>query len=132
METLVGVVAELLRESCRIWSVPERRPLIVLPGPSLGSHERVKPTEVDELEASDIDDHVRRVSRLLIKLTVKQNRGGSIERAAQPDDQHVRQALGADGEPWPLRFSGWPPLVAAGHDFCMRLIHDCSTCRSVP
>jgi hypothetical protein len=79
-------------------SVPEGEPLIVLARPSKGSHEPVQPAGVDEPEGGQIDDHMRRMARLGIELTVEQSRGGLIERAAQPEDQHVRAALGADGE----------------------------------
>jgi len=113
LETRVSVVGELEREPSRVGSLPEGRSLIVLTRPSMGPQERREPAGVDEREAGQIDDHMRRTARLRVELTVEQRRGRFIKRAAQPQDQHVpaalRAALGADGERAdrrPLKLSG--------------------------
>jgi len=135
LETQVGVVGELAREPSRVGSLPEGRSLIVLGRASMGSHERLKPAGVDGCEAGQIDDDVRRVAGLCIELALQQSRGGVIELAAQPEDQHVRSVLGADGERagrGPLSFAGYRVLAAIRCDLGVHLVLDCSKRRSDP
>jgi hypothetical protein len=62
-----------------------------------------------------------------------------LQRAAQPENQHVRATLrptlGADGERTSrrgLRFSGSRVIAAIRGDLCVRLVHACSKRRFDP
>jgi hypothetical protein len=122
--TQLDVARELERALGHMESLPEGEPLIALGRASMGSHERLQPDGVDELEPGQIDDQTGRLACLGIELTVEQSGGGSVELAAQPQDQHVRAALPADRErtgravvvPRPPRACCCPPrsLGAAG------------------
>jgi hypothetical protein len=137
LKTQVRVVGELEWEPSRMASLPERRSLMLLARPSMGSHECLQPTGVDELKAGQIEDHMRRVTRLHIKLTVKQSRVGLTELAGQPEDQNDLAALGAmlgaDSERSsrrPLRSCGYRVIAVIRRDLCMCLVHACSKRRS--
>ena len=82
---------------------------------------------------------MRRVGRVRIELMVKQRRGGFIKRAAQPEDQHVRAALGATlgadderADPGPLKLSGHRMRAVIRRALCARLVHAISKRRSDP
>jgi hypothetical protein len=125
-ENALGVAGELEQALCHTGSLPDGQPLIVLRRASMCSHERVQSARVHELEPGQIDDQTRHAARLRIKLTVKQTRGGSIERAAQPQDQHVRAALPTDGEPADGRLSGFSDHgspTGIRRDRCVFLLH---------
>jgi hypothetical protein len=64
LETQMTVVGELGREPPSMGSLAEGRSLIVLGRSAMGSHEGFKPAGVDDLEAGQIDDHMRRVACL--------------------------------------------------------------------
>jgi hypothetical protein len=133
--TQLDVAGELEGALGHVESLPEGEPLIALGRASMGSHERLQPDRVDELEPGQIDDHTGRLACLRIQLTVEQNRGGSVQFAAQPQDQHVRTALGADGERpgrAPFWFSDHGELAAVRHGPSVLLVHTCSKYRSSP
>ena len=81
---------------------PEGQPVTALARTLVYSHEGVQAAFVDELESGQIDDQAHRANRLCIELAVEQRGGGSIKRAAQPDDQRVWAPLPANDE---LRWS---------------------------
>jgi hypothetical protein len=130
----LDVAGEFERALAHMESLPEGEPLIALGRASMGSHERLQPDGVDELEPGQIDDQTGRLACLGIELTVEQSGGGSVELAAQPQDQHVRAALPADRERTgraPLWFPGHRELAAVLHDPSVLLVHACSKYRSV-
>jgi hypothetical protein len=77
---------------------PEGQPVTALARTLVYSHEGVQAAFVDELESGQIDDQAHRANRLCIELAVEQRGGGSIKRAAQPDDQRVWAPLPGNDE----------------------------------
>jgi hypothetical protein len=133
--TQLDVAGELERALAHMESFPEREPLLALGRAFMGSHERLQPDRVNELEPGQIDDQTGRLTGLRIELPVEQSGGGSVELPAQPQDQHVRAALPADRERAggaASRFSDDGDLAAVLHDPSVLLVHACSKYRSSP